>query len=492
MSLKVHSKLTALGYNEVQVIAMVPLPLKVIADWVEGKLLNSSGDERIMGVTTDSRKVSRGDLFLALKGERFDGHDFINDAIQKGSVAAIVSRLSSISIPQILVADTLLALGKFAAKYLCHLRQELKKAENFNYPLVIAVTGSSGKTTTKGMVASVLEAEMPVVVSPESFNNEIGVPLTVLQANFEHQALVLEYAMRKKGDIRYLCKIAPPQIAAITNIGTAHIGLLGSRQAIAEAKAEILGDWGLSESCWQKDFAEVAILPADDDFFNFLKAKAKGEVISFGFSSKANVRAISCQVDWEGTTITATNNKQTVKFNLPVWGEHNALNSLIALSVAMVLGIDWDKAVEALKKFQPPKMRLQRLWLSPPNCWVINDAYNANPDSVKAALRTIKALPAERKVAVLGEMLELGEFHEQGHKEVGQVVAETVDFLIVIGENALGIAEGAQNSGMPSERIVKFANMDEAKEQWRNFLSQGDLVLLKASRAIGLERLLDE
>lgn len=268
------------------------------------------------------------------------------------------------------------------------------------------------------------------------------------------------------------------------------LGCSALAEPIAEAKSEILGDWDFDGNFWQKEFAEFAILPIDDDFFDFLKGKAKGEVITFGFSPKADVRALDCQVDWEGTVVTATDGNQTVKFRLPVLGEHNALNALIALAIAKVLEIDWNEVTKAMEKFRPPKMRLQRQWLDPPGCWVINDAYNANPDSVKAALKTLKGLPAKRKVAVLGEMLELGEWHEQGHKEVGQVAAETIDLLIVVGENAFAIAEGAQDLGMPSERIVKFANLDEAKEEWRKLLCQGDLVLIKASRAVELEKLL--
>jgi UDP-N-acetylmuramoyl-tripeptide--D-alanyl-D-alanine ligase len=424
-------------------------------------------------------------LFVALKGERFDGHDFVAEAVAKGAVAAMVQRPIASAIPQVLVADTLRALGDLAAAYLRCLREK-------NPDLcVVAITGSSGKTTTKAMVAAVVQATMPSVASPESFNNEIGIPLTVLQAEPSHRALVLEYAMRKKGDIAYLCHIAPPDIAVITNIGTAHIGLLGSREAIAEAKSEILGDWGLAAE-GQRDYAKFAILPADDDFFAYLLERAKANVVTFGFSPNAHVRALDCQVDWDGTTLSATDGKQTVTLKLPVLGEHNARNALAALAVAKVLGIDWGIATEALEKFQPPKMRLQRQWLDPPGCWVINDAYNANPDAVKAALQTLKALPAQRRIAVLGEMLELGAFHKQGHREVGEVAAETVDLLIVVGENAFGIAEGAQSSGMPNERIIRFETLEAAKEKWRNFLQPEDLVLLKASRAIGLERLLEQ
>jgi UDP-N-acetylmuramoyl-tripeptide--D-alanyl-D-alanine ligase len=464
---------------------MKPLPLSLVADWVKGRLVNASGNEIVLGVCTDSRQVRQGNLFVALKGERFDGHDFVAEAIQKGAVAAVVARQLPLPVPQIIVADTLRALGDLAASYLRQLRTER------TWSCVIAVTGSSGKTTTKTMIASIVKEVMPAVASPESFNNEIGVPLTILQAPPDTIAFVLEYAMRKKGDIKYLCRIAPPDIAVITNIGTAHIGLLGSREAIAEAKSEILGDWGLAAE-GQRDYAKFAILPADDDFFAYLLERAKANVVTFGFSPNARVRALDCQVDWDGTTLSATDGKQTVTLKLPVLGEHNARNALAALAVAKVLGIDWGIATEALEKFQPPKMRLQRQWLDPPGCWVINDAYNANPDSVKAALKTLKALPAKRKVAVLGEMLELGEFHQQGHREVGQVAAETVDLLIVVGENAFGIAEGAQSSGMPNERIIRFETLEAAKEKWRNFLQPEDLVLLKASRAIGLERLLEQ
>jgi UDP-N-acetylmuramoyl-tripeptide--D-alanyl-D-alanine ligase len=458
---------------------MSPLRLADIADWTKGRLHNAQGDETVTGVCTDSRKVRRGDLFVALKGERFDGHDFVAEAVAKGALAAMVQRPIASAIPQVLVADTLRALGDFAAAYLRRLREK-------NPDLcVVAITGSSGKTTTKAMVAAIVQAAMPSVASPESFNNEIGIPLTVLQAEPSHRALVLEYAMRKKSDIAYLCRIAPPDIAVITNIGTAHIGLLGSREAIAEAKSEIL--------LWDEGdgFAPVAVLPTDDDFADFLRRRAKGEVITFGFSPDAHVRGLRCEMDWDGTTLTATDGTQTIQVRLPTWGEHNARNALAALAVAKVLGIDWGIATEALEKFQPPKMRLQRQWLDPPGCWIINDAYNANPDSVKAALRALKALPAQRRIAVLGEMLELGAFHEQGHREVGQVAAETVDLLIVVGEGTMAIAEGALAAGMPSECIVRFATLKEAQKAWRAWLKRNDVVLLKASRAIGLERLLE-
>ncbi|MCX7967086.1 MAG: UDP-N-acetylmuramoyl-tripeptide--D-alanyl-D-alanine ligase [Armatimonadetes bacterium] len=463
---------------------MIPITLREVAEWTRGRLVNAEGNEKISGVSTDSRKICQGDLFVALKGERFDGHDFVADAIQKGATAILVARQLPFSIPQIIVADTLRALGDIAANYIKFLRSV---RENLS---VIAVTGSSGKTTTKAMIASIVQSTMPAVVSPESFNNEVGVPLTILQATPEHKSFVLEYAMRKKGDIKYLCRIAPPDIAVITNIGTAHIGLLGSRQEIAKVKAEILGDWGLGADGKRKDYAEISVLPADDDFFGFLRERAKGKVITFGFSPNSDVRAINCQVNWEWTLLSATDGKRTVSVKLPILGEHNARNALAALAVAKALDIDWDVASKALESFQPPKMRLQRQWLDPPGCWVINDAYNANPDSVKAALRTLRALPAKRKVAVLGEMLELGEFHQQGHYEVGQVAAETVDFLIVVGENAFPIAEGAESCGMANERIVRFETLEVAKERWRKFLMPEDLVLLKASRAIGLERLI--
>lgn len=464
---------------------MVPLSLRTITEWVNGRLVNSLGNENVTNISTDSRKVCQGDLFVALKGERFDGHEFVGEAVQKGAVAALVAREVPLSVPQIIVADTLRALGNIASNYLRQLRLANEDL------CIIAVTGSSGKTTTKTMIAAVLQPAVNIVVSPESFNNEIGVPLTVLQAGFEHKALVLEYAMRKKGDIKYLCRIAPPDVAVITNIGTAHIGLLGSREAIAEAKAEILGDWGIEGDRPRKDFAEVAVLPADDDFFAFLKERAKGEVVTFGFSPNAHVRALECIVQWDGTALSVTDGERIVRLNLPVMGEHNARNALAALAVAKVWGIDWEVAISALESFQPPKMRLQRQWLEPPGCWVINDAYNANPDSVKAALKALRVLPASRKVAVLGEMLELGEFHGQGHYEVGQVAAETVDLLVIVGEGAFAIAEGAKSAGMEEERIVKFRTLEEAKAKWLNSLLPNDLVLVKASRAVRLERLLE-
>ncbi len=461
---------------------MVTLSLETVAVWTKGRLVNAQGTETICGVSADSRKICQGMLFVALKGERFDGHEFVEDAAAKGASAALVAKPLPLPIPQVVVADPLRALGDLAAHHLHQIRTVNPSLR------VIAVTGSSGKTTTKGMIASILQAIMPTVVAPESFNNEIGVPLTILYVEPTHQALVLEYAMRKKGDIAYLFRLGPPDIAVITNIGTAHIGLLGSKQAIAEAKAEILGNWDTLRR--KQDFAPIAVLPADDDFALFLRQRAKGEVITFGFSPEAQVRGLACTVDWEGTTLTATDGNSTVSLRFSAWGEHNARNALAALAVAKAMGIDWQRAAEALSNFQPPKMRLQRQWLEPPGCWVINDAYNANPDSVKAALQVLKALPAKRKVAVLGEMLELGDYSDQGHWEVGAVAAQTTDLLIVVGEGAKQITEGALAAGMPPEQIVRFETVEEAKERWLAYLQPDDVVLLKASRAVGLERLL--
>lgn len=474
---------------------MLPLSLRALAEWTNGRLVNATGNEIVTGICTDSRQVKQGNLFTALKGERLNGHGFVADAAQKGATAAMVNRPLDVALPQIVVADTLRALGDIAAHYLHHIRSSIVTRHSL---LVIAVTGSSGKTTTKMMIGTVLQAIMPVVISPESYNNEIGVPLTVLQAEPEHRALVLEYAMRQKGDIAYLCRIAPPDIAVITNIGTAHIGLLGSRQAIAETKAEILA-WDMGQGALGKghgardtgqDFASMAVLPADDDFAVFLRQRAKGDVITFGFSPNADVRGLYCKVDWDGTILAATDGKRGVSLRLPILGEHNAYNALAALAVAKVLNIDWVVAAKVLENFAPPKMRLQRQWLEQPGCWVINDAYNANPDSVKAALQVMQALPAKRKVSVLGEMLELGESHEQWHQEIGKVAAAIVDLLIVIGDGAKPIADGASAIGMPTDYIICFSNLDEAKEKWRSLLQPDDLVLLKASRAVGLERLL--
>ncbi len=463
---------------------MMALQLDTIAAWTKGRLVHATGKEVVYSISTDSRQICQGALFVALKGERFDGHDFVAAAMEKGAVAALVARELPLPCPQVVVADTLRALGDLAAHYLLQLRTKNPSLR------LIAVTGSSGKTTTKTMVASIVQQAMSTIVAPESFNNEVGVPLTILQAEPHHCALVLEYAMRKKGDIAYLCRIAPADIAVITNIGTAHIGLLGSRQAIAEAKAEILGGWRGSVAEQERDFAAIAVLPADDDFADFLRQRARGTVITYGFSERADVRGLDCRVDWEGTTLIATDGEQTLSLRLSVWGEHNARNALAALAVAKALGIDWRQAAIALTNFQPPKMRLQRQWLTPPGCWVINDAYNANPDSVKAALKVLGSLPAKRKVAVLGEMLELGDYAEQGHREVGEVAAQVVDLLIVVGENAAPIVNGARAAGMAPERIVHFATFEEARKQWRQHLRPDDLVLLKASRAIGLERLL--
>ncbi|MCS7223996.1 MAG: UDP-N-acetylmuramoyl-tripeptide--D-alanyl-D-alanine ligase [Armatimonadetes bacterium] len=466
---------------------MEPILLTLIAQWVGAQVRGDPKAITITKIVTDSRQATPGSLFVALKGEKGDGHSYVTDAEHRGAAALLVSRPVPAQKPLLIVPDTLRALGDLAH---CYLKAWRQKPSLERPRTVIAVTGSSGKTTTKDLIATVVATAGPVVASPESYNNEIGVPLTIFNLTEEHWAVVLEFATRKRGDIAYLSQMAPPDIAVITNIGRAHIGFLGSQEQIAEEKSDILLRFQTDET--KQASPPIAVLPADDPFLSRLAAKAAGTIVTFGYSEKADVRGIRWKVTWDGTEVEALINGRVLTVHLPALGSHNALNALAALAVASLLNLDLEVIIGALKRAPLPKMRLQKLWCAPPGCWVLNDAYNANPDSVGAALRTLKELPAQRKVAILGTMLELGPFHEAGHQEVGKKAAQIVDLLMVIGQDAYPIVEGALSEGMGSDQVIFYPSIEQAVGDWRQHLMEGDLVLIKGSRALKMERLLSE
>ncbi len=462
-----------------------PIPLEQIVKWLGARTAGPVTSLWVQSVVTDSRKVSPGALFVALKGERADGHEFVGEAFQRGAVAAVVGQAVSPPIPQLIVPDTLQALGDLGNQYLQRWRRLRSRGRDRT---VVAVTGSSGKTTTKTLIASVLSVAGPVVWAPASYNNEVGVPLTLFQATKDHWAVVLEFATRKVGDIAYLRQIAPPDIAVITNIGRAHIGLLKSLEQIAEEKGDIL--WLPPVVSGMPAKGPLAVLPADDPFRDRLKEKATGPVVTFGFSETADVRCLEWTTSREGTTFRADVMGQVVEVHLKGYGRHNALNAICALAVGHCLNVPLDDAVPALERTEFPDMRMQLIRLEPPGCWIFNDAYNANPDAVSAALETLKEVPAHRRVAVLGEMKELGEFHEASHREVGRLAGQIVDLLIVVGREASGIVEGALSIGMEPTKVILYESLDCAVENWKDHLRPDDLVLVKGSRAVAMERLL--
>jgi UDP-N-acetylmuramoyl-tripeptide--D-alanyl-D-alanine ligase len=421
------------------------------------------------GVSTDTRSLYAGALFVALKGERFDGHTFVEEAFGRGAGAAVVSLGIAATGPLILVEDTLKALGAIAAAHRATLSAQ-----------VIAVTGSTGKTTTKEMVAAILSQGGPAARTPGNYNNEIGVPLALLDLDESHHAVVVELAMRGRGQIAYLAQMARPQIGVITNIGVSHMELLGGREAIAETKAELLAE--LSED-------GTAVLNADDEFFGFLGERTRARVVSFGQSNTADVRAADLRVGEGGL----------VQFRLRGWwgeqkielkaaGRHHALNAAAAAAAAMSAGADPEWVAAGLQTFETGDMRGQ-IVLAPRGFTIINDSYNAAPDSMRVALDLLMDFPGERKWAVLGDMRELGPMSPVWHQEVGALAASLgIAGLVTVGELGRLIALGAR-SEMAGREVVEAADNSAATEALAKRVRAGDVVLVKGSRAMKMEEI---
>ncbi|MFA4016006.1 MAG: hypothetical protein RUDDFDWM_001107 [Candidatus Fervidibacterota bacterium] len=467
---------------------MLATTVREIAQWCSGKIISGSGDEIITEIATDSRAVKSGSAFIALCGERYDGHQFIADAIARGAKAVIVQQVDAIpkdaNVSAIVVEDTLLALGAIAHSYL---EQMVKRSSK----KVVAVTGSSGKTTTKVMISAILGRSTTVLSSPESYNNEIGIPITLLNLLPEHNVIVLEYATRHIGDIAYLCRIAKPHVGVITNIGKAHIGLLGSKDAIEKAKGELI------ESLDEDGYA---VLNADDGSFERLRARTRARVLTFSMSNPqcdafaSNVHCGLLGVSFDAHVL---GRKFTVK--LPMLGVHNVSNALAAIlaCVAVKGEIDEDD-LKALESFEPPKMRMQ-LHERSDGVTIINDAYNANPESMRAALQGLSLFKgAKRRIAVLGEMRELGEISDEEHFKLGFELADyDVNLAIVVGDGARQIANGVRermkrNPTKQQLSVIEVENASEAVDTLKRILRSGDVVLVKASRAVELERVVKQ
>jgi len=428
--------------------------------------------QTIRGVFTDTRIISRGALFVALSGENFDGHHFLQQAANAGAVAAIVEKdIEPHNTPKGLsllrVKSTLEALGDLAH---CH-REKLSLE-------IIGITGSYGKTTTRAMIAAALSAQLKVLSTQENYNNEIGVAQTLFQLDSSHQAAVIEMGMRGAGQIEYLAKIANPTIGVITNIGPQHIELLGSVENIASAKAELIRE--LPEE-------GTVILPADDAMFDYLKDQTAARVVTFGQSAAAQYRVHKSTFDARGYSIcsieTPNNGVLELQLNLP--GIHNAINAAAALATADVCGIDLDAAILSLQNLQIPgaRMALRRT----ENAVIIDDCYNAGPTSMRASLEVLKEFPdAKRRVAVLGSMLELGEWSEKEHRAIGKQASEVAQLIIGVGEDTKVLLEAAQNI-----KTHWFENAAEAAKWIPAQVQKGDIILIKGSRSIGLEKVVE-
>ncbi|ANV85342.1 UDP-N-acetylmuramoyl-tripeptide--D-alanyl-D-alanine ligase [Picosynechococcus sp. PCC 7003] len=415
--------------------------------------------ESATGVSTDTRDLQPGNVFVALVGEKFDGHDYVEQAHQAGAIALITSRPLETDLPQWIVNDTLRAYQDLGAWW----RQQV------NIP-VIGITGSVGKTSTKELIAGVLGTQGNVLKTEANFNNEIGVPKTLLNLTPDHDFAVIEMAMRGPGEIARLAEIAQPTIGIITNVGTAHIGRLGSREAIAKAKCELL-------EFMPKD--SVAILNADNELLMATAATVwSGETLSYGFS----------QGDLNGEYVAPDQVKVTDQvFPVPLAGQHNALNYLAALGVMQVLGFGWQGLTTEIS-LAMPKGRSQRIVL-PNDIVLLDETYNAGLESMLAALDLLKQTPGDRHIAVLGTMKELGEFSEALHIQVGEKAqALGLDQLYVLVDDpeAQAITQGA-----PEVPSFCFSDHGSLIAHLQENMQPGDHLLFKASNSVGLSRVVE-
>ncbi|MBR3641768.1 MAG: UDP-N-acetylmuramoyl-tripeptide--D-alanyl-D-alanine ligase, partial [Oscillibacter sp.] len=412
---------------------------------------------------TDSRTIGAGALFIPLTGERFDGHDYIDAALERGAAGTLCARLpETIRADKfyIKVADTRLALKALASAY----------REKFSIPFV-QITGSVGKTTTKEMVAAVLARKYRVLKTPENFNNDIGTPLTLLSLSPEHEVAVIETGMNHFGEIRYLGEMVRPDIAVITNIGDAHIENLGSREGILQAKCEIFEN--LKEN-------GLIVLNGDDAMLSGIERPER--TVRCGQSEGCTVR-VSEIVDrgMDGITCTVKTEKETYLLNIPAPGEHMVYPAAIAVAVGEELGLSREEIVRGVEEFEPAGSRMHVIRLSGGRV-IIDDCYNANPQSVAAALEVLAKTPCERRVAVLGDMGELGTLTEQAHFNTGALAAMLgVDLVIAIGEKAEKIADGMATGG---GEAIHFATKEEAEKTVTEELAQGTIMLVKASHAM--------
>lgn len=452
---------------------MLLLKVEEVAKALGASLKQGDPGKEVVAVTTDSRNVAPGALFFALRGERYDGHDFVNDALAKGAAGAVVSRMVSLEFPEapiLLVPDVLAALGELAG----YVR---RKTGVF----VVGITGSTGKTSTKDMIASVLGVRYQVLSTRGNLNNEIGVPLTLLGLEPRHRVAVVEMAMRGAGEIAALARISSPNAAVITNIGETHLERLGSVRAIAQAKGEIL-DYIPPEG--------FAVLHEESPFMRDQAKRCRGRVIFFGAGSNATVRLVGYSPTNGGCKFRVLADGSEEDYFLPAPGYHNALNALAAITVAREMGLNPADIREGLRCVRLSEMRLEIKKCG--SLTVINDAYNANPASMRAALAVLREVAgSRRRVAVLGDMLELGQRARDAHREVGAGAAESADTIVAVGDLARGIVGGAVAAGLPPEQAVTCPDAEAAVAVLKEILRGDEVVLVKASRGMHLEKVVE-
>ncbi|MBV9081549.1 MAG: UDP-N-acetylmuramoyl-tripeptide--D-alanyl-D-alanine ligase [Acidobacteriaceae bacterium] len=423
-------------------------------------------DVRVSGWSIDSRTVGPGDLFFAIKGDVYDGHDFVTAALENNAAAAVVMQeVAGYAGPLLRVSDTVNALKATA-----------HAARNKWARTIVGITGSAGKTSTKDIVADLLSARLRVGRTVGNLNNHLGLPLSILRMPEHAEVGVLEMGMNHAGEIRELARIAEPQVGVVTNVGYAHVEAFDSIEGVAAAKRELIE--ALPET-------GVAVLNADDGRVLRFREKHRGRTITYGFSDRADIRAIEVESGPAGSDFTVDG----VRFHTSLAGRHSVSNILAGLAVARVFGIELRDLIERVAALRPAKMRGERV--SRGGVTILNDSYNSNPEAARSMIDVLRAEPARRRIAVLGEMLELGQMAERLHRDVGAYAAKAgVDVLVGVCGVSRFTVEEAVKAGLDSHAALFFEDPESAGSFLRGFVKAGDAILFKGSRGTHVEKAL--
>ena len=460
------------------------LKIEDILNSTNGKLIIGNKNTICESFSKDTRQIKKGDTYIAIKGENFDGNLFYKEAFDKGADTVIINK---INLPKediekynnqnkniIQVEDTIIALGQIAT-----FKRELYKDKI----KVIGVTGSVGKTSTKDVIANVVSQKYKTLKTEGNNNNNIGLPFTILRLKDE-EVLVIEMGMNHFNEISYLTKIAQPDIAVITNIGTSHIGNLGSRENILKAKLEILD--GMKN--------KLLVINNDNDLLNKwnIENKEDIEVHTYGIKERSEFQATDIELNENSSNFICENKNEKINISVPVGGEHFILNALCATAVGKLLNLNNEQIINGIKSFKLTAKRMEINYLKN-NIIFINDSYNASYESMKASILSLKNMTAKRRIAVLGDMFELGKFSEKLHRDVGKVVFENnIDTLFLIGKDAIFIAEEAQKLGFNKENIYHFDDKEQLLKKLKDYINPQDVILFKASNGMKLFEVVEE
>ncbi|RKY30922.1 MAG: hypothetical protein DRP67_03535 [Candidatus Omnitrophota bacterium] len=436
-----------------------------ILEWTDGVAENIKFDFPVKGISTDTRNLKNGELFVALEGKRFDGHDFVQEAFRKGAVCAVVRRDFELpERPLIKVKDTLKGLGDIAKGY----------RRRFNLK-VIGITGSDGKTTTKEIVGRVLHSKYNTVISEKSYNNQIGLPLTIFKLSSNTKFCVVEMGMNKKGEIDYLSKIASPSVGIITNIGYAHIGFFKNRKEIAEEKSRLLRN--LEENGFK-------VLNFDSPFFNYLKKVGKNKTFSFGLNDGADYQGYFDKIGEDSFTFRIKNIKEEFRMNF--WNPSFIYSGIIGIIIGLKFGIPLIEIKKILSEFKPLEGRSRIIDTG--RVKVIDESYNSNPFSLKMAIYHFAKRKEKRKILIVGDMAELGRYSYIFHLNIGRYLNKLpINLILTYGEKSKAIKDGIKEK----ERVKSFRDISEIFEFLDRNIKDGDIILVKGSRIMGMERIVN-